>query len=111
MICSVDICSLRVNSNINASFINYFFMTNGYLSFANLMARGATLQRVSRKQLGNFPIILPPLHEQQAIADYLDEKCSKIDETIEQKELLIKQLEEYKQSLIYECVTGKREVH
>ena len=49
-------------------------------------------------------------YEQQAIADYLDEKCEKINQTIEQKELLIKQLEEYKQSLIYECVTGKRRV-
>ena len=64
--------------------------------------------RYSSMKKINFP--LPPLYEQQAIADYLDEKCSKIDQTIEQKQVLIKQLEEYKQSLIYECVTGKRRV-
>ena len=58
--------------------------------------------------INNALIIYPPIHEQQVIADFLDEKCSKIDQTIEQKQTLIKQLEEYKQSLIYECVTGKR---
>lgn len=58
--------------------------------------------------IGNLYIPTPPFSEQQAIADFLDEKCSKIDQTIEQKQTLIKQLEEYKQSLIYECVTGKR---
>ena len=61
-------------------------------------------------KIANLDFILPSIDEQQAIADYLDEKCSKIDQTIEQKQVLIKQLEEYKQSLIYECVTGKRRV-
>lgn len=66
--------------------------------------------RLQADKFLNFFIPIPPLYEQQAIADYLDEKCSKIDQTIEQKQVLIKQLEEYKQSLIYECVTGKRRV-
>lgn len=58
--------------------------------------------------LKNVILPSPPLHEQQAITEFLDEKCLKIDQTIEQKQALIKRLEEYKQSLIYECVTGKR---
>ena len=51
-----------------------------------------------------------PLSEQQAIADYLDQKCTQIDNIIEQKQNLIEKLSNYKKSLIYECVTGKREV-
>jgi type I restriction enzyme S subunit len=53
---------------------------------------------------------VPPLSEQQAIADYLDEKCAAIDAMVAEKEALIADLEAYKKSLIYEAVTGKREV-
>jgi type I restriction enzyme S subunit len=55
-----------------------------------------------------FRIALPSLHEQRAIADYLDEKCAAIDAMIAEKESLIADLEAYKKSLIYETVTGKR---
>lgn len=48
--------------------------------------------------------------EQREIADYLDEKCAHIDSLIEQKQQLIKEFENYKKSLIYEYVTGKKEV-
>lgn len=52
----------------------------------------------------------PSLSEQQAIADYLDQKCAEIDSVIEKREKMIDLLTEYKKSLIYECVTGKKEV-
>lgn len=61
-------------------------------------------------ELCNLYIIKPPVMEQQQIADFLDQKCSEIDITISEKELLIEKLTEYKKSLIYECVTGKRKV-
>ena len=57
-----------------------------------------------------YSILLPPLCEQEKIVNYLDEKCHKIDMLIEQKEKIITELEEYKRSLIYEHVTGKKEV-
>ena len=53
---------------------------------------------------------VPPMKEQQAIADYLDEKCAAIDALVAEKEKLIADLEAYKKSLIFELVTGKREV-
>ena len=53
---------------------------------------------------------LPPLSEQRLIADYLDEKCTQIDADIAAKQAIITDLKAYKQSLIYETVTGKREV-
>ncbi len=58
----------------------------------------------------NIRIPCPPLEEQKRIADMLDEKCGEIDAVIADKERLIADLETYKKSLIFEVVTGKREV-
>ena len=55
-------------------------------------------------------IVIPSLSEQQEIADYLDEKCDVIDELIRKKEQLLTELESYKKSVIYEYVTGKKEI-
>ena len=53
---------------------------------------------------------VPPLSEQRRIVDYLGLKCTAIDRVIAEKEALIADLEAYKKSLIFECVTGKMEV-
>lgn len=59
---------------------------------------------------GAIKTISPPFVEQEQMADYLDEKMFHIDSLIKNKEKMIRQLEEYKNSLIYDYVTGKREV-
>ena len=53
---------------------------------------------------------LPNIEEQNSIVEYLEKKCTGIDNAIEQKQNLIEKLTEYKKSLIYECVTGKKEI-
>ena len=55
-----------------------------------------------------FPV--PPKSEQKEIVEYLDEKCSAMDKLIEKKTEFLVELENYKKSLIYEYVTGKKEV-
>lgn len=65
---------------------------------------------ISFEAFANSLIPLPPLPEQQRIANYLDKKCEEIDKLIKIKQEKIDKLSEYKKSLIYECVTGKREV-
>ncbi len=55
------------------------------------------------------PLFIPPMDEQKEIADYLNDRCAKIDALIQKKERLFEQLESYKKSLIYEYVTGKKE--
>ena len=65
---------------------------------------------MTQSELGNVIVTIPPLAEQQAIADYLDEKCAAIDKLIAVKQAKIDKLNDYKKSLIYEYVTGKREV-
>lgn len=64
---------------------------------------------ISSGEIARLLIVLPPKEEQKEIADYLDKKCTAIDTAIEQKQNLIEKLTEYKKSLIYECVTGKKE--
>lgn len=68
------------------------------------------LKRVSSYYISNSEILLPPSELIDDICNYLDEKCELIERTIHQKELVINRLTEYKQSLIYEVVTGKKEV-
>ena len=58
-----------------------------------------------------FPICQPSKEIQESIANYLDKKVSQIDDIISKQKILIEKLESYKKSLIYECVTGKREVN
>ena len=53
---------------------------------------------------------VPPIIEQTRIADYLDQRCATIDQLICAKQSIIEDLRAYKQSLVYEVVTGKREV-
>jgi len=77
--------------------------------------RLSTGMRVGQWDLGyddlkNIPFLIPPKDEQRRIVAYLDKKCSEIDNLIAKKEQLLTELEKYKKSLIYECVTGKREV-
>jgi len=61
-------------------------------------------------KLGVFGAIVPPIDEQIEIADYLDQKCAEIDHLIAQKEQFLTEIENYKKTLIYEYVTGKKEV-
>jgi len=69
-----------------------------------------TLPIINNAYLGQELIPFPTLSEQQSIANYLDQKCSEIDELISIKQQKIEKLKDYKKSLIFECVTGKRKV-
>ena len=69
-----------------------------------------TLPGMTQTNYRNMPIPVPPLSEQASIVSYLDRKCSLIDGIILEKEDLIRELENYKRSLIFEVVTGKRRV-
>lgn len=71
---------------------------------------GSAQPKLSQENLQNIWIPLPSHEEQKEIATYIRSKCTEIDKLIEKKEQLVKELENYKKSLIYEVVTGKREV-
>lgn len=70
---------------------------------------------VTRASLGqdllkSMPVLVPPKDEQISLAAYLDKKCGAIESSIEYKQRVIERLTAYKKSLIYEVVTGKKEV-
>lgn len=71
---------------------------------------GSTSPHVNISTICNYLLPVPALTEQKEIANYLDAKCAEIDRLIAKKEQLVKELESYKKSLVYEVVTGKREV-
>ena len=71
---------------------------------------GSALTHTSVSAVSDIIVTVPSCAEQKEIADYLDAKCTEIDKLIAKKEQLVKELESYKKSLIYEVVTGKREI-
>ena len=112
----------------NATFAGFLirvrpFSDRLYTPYAKYYFRSAHLRfylvkemnLVTRASLGqsllkSMPVLLPPLEEQKEIANYLDAKCAEIDRLIAKKEQLVKELENYKKSLIFEYVTGKKEL-
>ncbi len=91
-------------------YAKYYFRSEIHRKFfvkeMNLVTRASLSQELLKK----LPVLLPSLQEQEEIANYLDEKCTEIDNLISAKEQLIEDMESYKKSLIYEYVTGKKEV-
>ena len=102
---AVDNVILRPNANYNKKFIMYGMNADGYAEHANMIARGATMSRISRSQLGQFWLAFPNIGEQQAIADFLDKECAQIDSIAADLEKQIALLQQYKKSLITETVT------
>ena len=88
----------------------YLFLLISMAEVLKSIALYTTLPILNNATIGQFSLVVPPFPEQQAIVDYLDTKCSEIDNVINSKQKLINKLTDYKKSLIYECVTGKKEV-
>lgn len=101
----------------NALILNCF--DNALYSYMYIMLKAANLNNlntsnaqplITSSKVLNVSLPIPSLSEQQSIANYLDQKCSEIDELISIKQQKIEKLKDYKKSLIFECVTGKRKV-
>ncbi len=94
----------------NINFLKYFTLSPKYIDNVNSSTYGTKMPRASWDFIKNLEINLPSRNIQNQVVEYLDKQCSKLDEVIEYRKQIIEKLEEYKKSLIYECVTGKREV-
>ncbi|WP_147589682.1 restriction endonuclease subunit S [Clostridium paraputrificum] len=95
---------------LNENYSKYYFRSEMHRRFFVKEMNLVTRASLSQELLKRLPVIIPPKEEQKEIAGYLDNKCIEIDNIIEQKQKLLIEMEAYKKSLIYECVTGKREV-
>lgn len=93
-------------------YLEYLFKSPGCISEFRKKMKGVgdSISPLYTRDLFSIVVPLPPVQEQQEIAAYLDEKCAAIDSLIASKESLITELEAYKKSIIYEYVTGKKEV-
>ena len=91
----------------NNQYLAYLFKTDEWRKQIRAGLVEVKLYSISRKVLKKSSVILPPKSTQRRIASYLDKKCSKIEETIQNQQQVIEKLKAYKQSLITEAVTGK----
>ena len=98
------------NQCYNRFFLWYLYSCCGKAEIDLHTSTAAGQYTISGDGLRDITLVFPPIDEQKEIADYLDAKCAGIDGLIAKKEQLVKELESYKKSLIYEVVTGKREV-
>ena len=110
MITSVDVCILKPRAEANAKFFVYSMSSRRYLDWVGSLVRGSTRDRVSRSMLGSFAVPVPPPLEQTAIVRFLDDADRRIRRYIRAKQKLIGLLEEQKQAIIREAVTGQIDV-
>ena len=90
--------------NVDSRFVHYLLHSYDILKVFYNMGSGVR-QGLNYSEFSKLKVPMPPLSEQQAIADYLDETCSKIDEIIAEAKASIDEYKELKQSVIFEAVT------
>ena len=95
---------------INSKFLLYFFRSDHFRNELQRLSQGSNISNINQDLLSHIKIPLVEMRFQESVIDFLNKKCTAIDTAIEQKQKLIKKLTEYKKSLIYECVTGKKEI-
>ena len=95
---------------ISSAYLCYYFRSSFGLRQLKQFETGATLKHLNSGDIKFSKVILPSLDEQIEICSYLDTKCAEIDSLIKSKEKLIEELTAYRKSLIFEYVTGKKEV-
>ena len=102
---------LKPRNRMNAKYYNWLFHTPMFADEFYKWGHGIVddLWATNWSEMKRISIPLPPLDEQQEIADYLDNKCAEIEQIIADKKTQIETLDGYKKSLIYEYVTGKKE--
>ena len=99
-----------VNDQVVPQYIFYYTQSSIYEEWKKQIFIQSTIQNIGADRYANLPIILPNLDIQKQIVSFLDTKCTEIDNLISKKEQYITEIENYKKSLIYEYVTGKKEV-
>lgn len=96
---------------LDPKWVYYFTQTTSYMTWINNVFSQSTIQNISAEKYSNLPISMTyGIKEQRRIVDYLDNKVSQIKKIIKSKTQQITELTEYKNSLIFEYVTGKKQV-
>lgn len=108
VLCGYHLAIIEVNfQRLNAKYLFMFLSSHGVRSYFSTRAKGVTRYSLGVDSFKNIPVPEFSLHEQQKISNFLDIKTAQFDSVISKKELLIQKLQEAKNSLISEVVTGK----
>lgn len=101
---------VRSKNGAKLEYLRYSIMMAKAQGYISLICNKATIAHFTKDKFMSLPILVVPIHEQEDIVAHLDDKCRKVDQLIAIKQAKIAKLEQYKRSLIYEYVTGKKEV-
>lgn len=107
--CHQRVYSLHSFTEVLGKYLYYYLLENFYKKIEESNAK-STVDSIRLPMIKDFPVVLPPYEIQGKTINYLDSKCEQIDATVTRKQALIEKLKAYKKSLIYEVVTGKKEV-
>ena len=106
--CSSEFIVLRGGEA--ASYLRHLMLSNWFIEIVNASTYGTKMPRANADFIMNMQVVVPPIIERKEIECYLNTKCTEIDNLISIKLSKIDSLKEYKKSIIYEYVTGKKEV-
>lgn len=106
--CNQQITALVCNSDVYVKYLTYHLKI--FESIIPRIAQFTTLPIMDQNKVGYLQIALPPIKEQEQIAEFLDDKIAKNDRLENNLANQISTLEQYRKSLIHECVTGKRRI-
>ena len=108
-LCSADMYPIETEND--TEYIAFLMLSDLFLSQVGLVTiNRVKMPKINQIELANIRVPLPEIEEQREIAEYLKGKCMQLDEIIDKKEKCLTEIENYKKSLIYEYVTGKKEV-
>ena len=96
------------NSEVDTKF--FYFVFSVFQEFFELYGSGTTFKEISASVFSNLRFVCPSIKEQKSIAEHLDDVCLRINSVIKSKQQQLTTLADYKKSLIFEYVTGKKEV-
>ena len=108
-LCSADMYPIETKENTN--YIKYAMLSSFFVNQVNMITKDRIkMPKINQNELSNILVNIPERHEQDIIANYLDDVCKEIDINIEKKNLQIEILLNYKKSIVFEYITGKKEV-
>lgn len=108
-LCSADMYPIETSND--TQFLVYLMLSDYFTSQVGLVTENRVkMPKINQNELSAIMVTIPPQSEQETISKYLSEKCASLDVAIDKKQGLIYKLNAYKKSLIYEVVTGKKEV-
>lgn len=105
-----EVAKITLDDSMHNRYLMYYLLSHCFERYRTIHLSGSVYVGLNIELLSSCPVPCPSMEEQKDIADYLDNKCSQIDNLIRIKQQKIDKLEQYKKSLIYEYVTGKKEV-